>query len=101
MSQEYADQTAADCRRRAERMLHLANFVATRCARFYCLCVHDDGRIHVYDEADALAEFGTDGWSFLWTTDLGIDYIQKTVEGITVTFQRRTPHAFPPSLPPL
>lgn len=101
MSQQNADSVAADCRRRAERMLHLASFIEARCERFLCLCAHDDGHLHVYDEEPAKAEFGADGWEFIRPSGDGKDYYGKTVEGVPVSFwiPSAPHHAFVPMLP--
>lgn len=86
-------------RQRAHLLLRCADFVEARCARFDCICWHDDGSVHVYDETDAKAEFGPLDWRHKWLTERGADYYGKTIEGIEVTYQIRNVQVFLPSLP--
>jgi len=90
---------ASECLRRAEVMTRLAEFIDARCQRFDCLCPHDDGSLHVYDEADAKAEFGALGWQHLYMTSSGLDYYGKTIGQTQITYQSRTPQVHTPSLP--
>ena len=101
MRTDHLKATAANIRARSELLLRCADFVQARCARFDCICWHDDGSVHVYDETDAKAEFGPFDWRHMWLTDGGADYYRKTIEGIEVTYQSRHAQVFLPSLPPL
>lgn len=101
MSAEYTAEVSADCRRKAERFLRAADFVEARLERFGCICVHDDS-IHIYDEADAVREFGVDGWRWL-RSDMNYteETMVKVVESHLLTYWRpiEPGHVFTPSLP--
>ncbi len=76
------------CQQRAAAHLHMAGFIASRCAAFDLVCPHGIvtnalPSLHVYDGAEAMFQFGTDGWE-------PCDYapanaVQKIVEGVIVS----------------
>ena len=76
------------CRRRAAAQLHMAEFIASRCASFDFVCPHDimfNGlpSLHVYDGAEANFQFAADGWE---PSDYDPDRsVQKIVQGVLVS----------------